>query len=609
MFIQVTNNNGKKYLILAKSIRVENKNGVKTARRKTVLNIGPLSKYDDGKPNYLERLRQSFKDGEPLIPELQPYCDGQEKETEKYVVTFEKENECCFADPKWCANIIFDRIFDEIGLTAFFSEVKCTGKIEYDLLGLIKLMVYGRILEPQSKFSTFMHNNKYYKPICKSENPFNVYDMLDVVYENFYKIQTRINNNLTKRIGRNPSVIFYDVTNFFFETENPDDDIIDENGDIIEKGLRKNGVSKENRKSPIVQMGLFLDDEGIPVSMEMFPGNTLDAHTLRPALKNTMNKLGFEKYILIADRGICNGPNCIHILDENNGYIISKSIKKTNKQEREWILNEDGYNYISENFKYKSRIVRRTVKDENGKLREFDEKVIVYWSKKFYDKEVYENARFLKFLEEMQEHPGSFRVTKTLSRQLNKLIKTDVVNVETGEVLDSKKLKAMLDEDKIKEMTAYYGYYQIVTSETDMNDIEIIDKYHGLTRIEDQFREMKGTLETRPIYVSNSEHIKAHLLLCFISLIMLRLIQRKVSQSSDTTVDAKKNWTYGISGERIQQALRDFQIDKLPNDYYRFSGLSNADLQAVLKSYGIQISKKLYRRGDILEIKGKINVF
>ena len=608
MYIHVANNNGKKYLVLEKSVRVENKDGVKVARHKTVLNIGPLSKFDDGKPDYVERLRKSFKDGEPLIPELKPYCEG-EKEAEKYLVTFEEGDEHCFSDPKWCSNIILDRIFDELGLTAFFREVKHSSKIEYDLSGLVKLIVYGRILEPSSKITAFLQNEKYYKPVCKSENPFNVYDMLDVVYENCDRIQTRINNNLTKKAGRNPSVIFYDVTNFFFEIQNPDDDILDENGEIIEKGLRKNGVSKENRKEPIVQMGLFLDDEGIPVSMEMFPGNTLDSLTLRPALKNTMDKKGFEKYILIADRGICNAPNCIHLLDEYNGYIISKSIKKTNKEEREWILDDDGYISVSDEFKYKSRIVHRTAKDENGNIREFDEKVVVYWSKKFYDKEVYENARFLKFLENLKENPGNFRVTKTMSKQINKLIKKDVVNVETGEVLNSKKLKAILDEEKIKEMTAYYGYYQIVTSETEMNDTEIIDKYHGLTRIEDQFREMKGTLETRPVYVNTPEHIKAHLLLCFIALVMLRLVQRKVLKSSENTAEEKKNWTYGMSGNRVTQALKDFQLDKLPNDYYRFSGLSNPDLKEILNSYGIEIPRKLYRRGDMLEIKGKIKVF
>ena len=218
MYIHVANNNGKKYLVLEKSVRVENKDGVKVARHKTVLNIGPLSKFDDGKPDYVERLRKSFKDGEPLIPELKPYCEG-EKEAEKYLVTFEEGDEHCFSDPKWCSNIILDRIFDELGLTAFFREIKHSSKIEYDLSGLVKLIVYGRILEPSSKITAFSQNEKYYKPVCKSENPFNVYDMLDVVYENYDKIQTRINNNLTKKAGRNPSVIFYDVTNFFFEIQ------------------------------------------------------------------------------------------------------------------------------------------------------------------------------------------------------------------------------------------------------------------------------------------------------------------------------------------------------------------------------------------------------
>ena len=154
MYIHVANNNGKKYLVLEKSVRVENKDGVKVARHKTVLNIGPLSKFDDGKPDYVKRLRKSFKDGEPLIPELKPYCEG-EIEAEKYLVTFEEGDEHCFSDPKWCSNIILDRIFDELGLTAFFREIKHSSKIEYDLSGLVKLRQHRTIIAVQMRSQIF----------------------------------------------------------------------------------------------------------------------------------------------------------------------------------------------------------------------------------------------------------------------------------------------------------------------------------------------------------------------------------------------------------------------------------------------------------------------
>lgn len=154
------------------------------------------------------------------------------------------------------------------------------------------------------------------------------YDVLDVIFQNRSKIFKRINSNISKNIGRNVSNVYYDVTNFFFERDLPDDDITDEDGNSIEKGLRKMGVSKENRKQPIVQMGLFLDDNGIPISIEMFPRNTLDHLTLRTAMKNTVNDLDLNRFILVSDRGVYSGTNICHVINNGNGYIVSKSIKK-----------------------------------------------------------------------------------------------------------------------------------------------------------------------------------------------------------------------------------------------------------------------------------------
>lgn len=175
-------------------------------------------------------------------------------------------------------------------------------------------------------------NNSYVTPLVKSKNDDNVYDVLDVIFQNRSKIFKRINSNISKNIGRNVSNVYYDVTNFFFERDLPDDDITDEDGNSIEKGLRKMGVSKENRKQPIVQMGLFLDDNGIPISIEMFPGNTLDHLTLRTAMKNTVNDLDLNRFILVSGRGVYSGTNICHVINNGNGYIVSKSIKKAQDQ-------------------------------------------------------------------------------------------------------------------------------------------------------------------------------------------------------------------------------------------------------------------------------------
>lgn len=158
------------------------------------------------------------------------------------------------------------------------------------------------------------------------------------------------------------------------------------------------GVCKEERKLPIVQMGLFMDDNGIPIAVETFPGNTLDHLTLRPALKKNIDGLDFSRFILIADRGICNYMNLLHVTDAGNGYIVSKSLLKSTKKEQQWAYSDADYISVNDGFKYKSRIMKRTVKDENGNPRTLEEKVVVYWSRKFQARSERENKKFLDFL-------------------------------------------------------------------------------------------------------------------------------------------------------------------------------------------------------------------
>ena len=176
-----------------------------------------------------------------------------------------------------------------------------------------------------SKIATYSQNSDYYEPITTAEYSYNIYDTLDFIVDHKKQIVNRINSRLTKKARRENKIIFYDVTNFFFETEKPDDDIEASDGTII-KGLRKNGVSKEERKLPILQTGLFMDENGMPISIEMFPGNTLDHLTVNTALSKNIDGVVNSRYIFIGDRGICNYKIIGHLLRRNKGYIMSKNI-------------------------------------------------------------------------------------------------------------------------------------------------------------------------------------------------------------------------------------------------------------------------------------------
>jgi hypothetical protein len=422
MYIDVCRNNGKKYLRLVNSIRIKNKEGFSTPHKQVIFNIGPLDKFDDGEPNYLERLRKSFKAGKPIIETLATYCENYVP-LEEYIFRYTEGEAACIGNPKLFSHMLIERILEELGLMNFFSAYKGFTKIQYDVYSFAKLMIFGRILNPASKLATTRQNDDYYEPILDhGYNPDNIYDTLDFIADNHGKIIRRINTNLVKKANRNPEIIFYDVTNFYYEIEDPDEDEITEDGEILSKGFRKMGVSKENRKQPIVQMGLFMDDNGIPIAVESFPGNTLDHLTLKSALSKNIDNAELSRYILVADRGICNYPNILHIKDNGNGYIMAKSLLKSNAEEKSWAYSEGGFTHESDKFKYKSRVVRKKIIDENGKQREIAEKAVVYWSENFANRGLKENQSFFEFLDKLMETPENFRITATQAKSLRKFM-------------------------------------------------------------------------------------------------------------------------------------------------------------------------------------------
>ena len=602
MHIEIANNNGTKYLKLARCYRGTNAKGKKTIIKQVVLNIGPLSKYDDGAPGYLNRLRQSFRDGNPMIPELLPYVGSGAAKT--FTFRYREGDPACDGEPRRLAACVLDPLFSALGLDQLFASVKHASKIRYDLQGLVRLLVYGRILEPASKCATMEQNGKYHEPLVSSDNPDNVYDALTVIDENAERIFRRMNTCIKRGIGRNPSLVFYDVTNFYFEIAEADDDVL--------------GVSKENRKQPIVQIGLFMDDNGIPVSFEMFPGNTLDHHTLRPAMERTVDGFGLGRFVLVADRGMYSAPNMCHVTDAGNGYIVSKSLRKSTAATRRWAVSPEGYTVVSDRYRRKSRTVQRDVtlvkKDKDGKetreRRKFTEKEVVYWSEAFYRREMHEHKSFLDFVERLRANPAGFRVSAAQSKSLRKFLKDEYLNKKTNEVVDGRKLVAMIDDEKLNEFNELMGYYMIATSELDTPDQEIIDKYHGLTQIEDQFREMKGTLEARPVFVNTPGHVHAHLLVCFIALTMMRLVQRKISMAEprpDAGGDLK--WSYGMSGERLSKALREWQVLCQPGEYYQMLNASGEDIRRVLSALGVACGRRIYTKGGIAALKSGVKVF
>ena len=603
MYIEKVKNNGIEYLRLVESVYSPRAKG---GRKKTILNIGPLSKFDDGKPDFVQRLKESFKRGEPILDCLREYCNAPKKENDGiYNITVKRGDPMLIGHPKLYSQVLIERILEELGLIKFFQQYRSFNNLSFDLVGFFRLLIYGRILNPASKLATIEQNDSYYDPVLSDFYKYNVYDTLDFIYKYRGNIVNKMNSALIKSFGRTTSCIYYDCTNFFFETENPDEDLLDENQEIIEKGIRKFGVSKEERHLPIVQMGMFIDEQGIPISIETFPGNTLDHLTVPSSLKN-VDGLNFKRYIFVGDRGMYRGNNSAYLVNRNNGYIVSKSIEKTNAQEKEWIYDDSDYIIKNDIFKYKSRIYKRTVKVDESHSQEITEKVVIYWSKKFQDKQLAENKSFLEFLDKLEHEPNNFRITTMQSKSLRRFLKKNYEIKTTGEIINSSDVKLFIDFDMVNKYKKSFGYYQIVTSETKMDDLEIIDKYHGLTRIEDQFRIMKGNLNTRPLFVRTKEHIHAHLLTCMIALVVIRIIQNKIVSFTGENPD--KNWEMGLSGDKLIHALNSWTVSLYSDNLYRFNNIDSKNLKLILDAFKIHIIPDLYSKAQLKQLKGKIEI-
>lgn len=567
--IEQFKNNGIPYLRICEGRYVS---GLGRQKKIILKNLGPLSKYDDGKPDFLKRFREQFKNGDIDF-------DGLKYSTKKETKNvFEFDGNQNYIELKNMGYFMLNAIFNQLGISEILNRIKSDSKIEYDLNGLTKLLVFERILDPQSKKKTFENRNKYLFPVVASEDINQVYRTLDILSENSKKIQNRMNTKIkNSSIGRNTDLTYYDVTNYYFETMYGDEDTyeLDENNEIIkdendkpiivEKGFRKKGVSKENRKELIVQMGLFIDNNGIPVSHKLFPGNTQDKTTFKNVLENDVDEMELGKIIVVADNGMNTQENKYLIVKKGNGYIVSKSVKKSWTSQREWALDENNYTNITNNtgettFKYKSRIneIKLTYKNIDGKksTKIVKEKEIIYWSKKHYDKEVFQNKKFIEYLESCKDNPDKL---KDKQRKSQEFIEVLDINKETGEVIKTDKLVVFLDK-KLKRYKETMGFYSIVTSEIETDDREIINKYHGLSRIEDSFRIIKKDLEGRPIYVWTEEHIKAHFLICFISLTIIRIIQYKILQSENKPTLNVDGWEQGITAEKIKYALENLKV-------------------------------------------------
>lgn len=400
--------------------------------------------------------------------------------------------------------------YHKLDINKFFINRQRNLNIKYSLNNIFQLLVYSRALNPCSKKEVFETRDNLFLDVDFGIN--DLYRSLD--YFNQYKdaLLLHLHEMVRMNYGRDTSNVYYDVTNYYFEIKETDD-------------FRKKGFSKEHRSNPIVQMGLLMDNQGLPISYKLFEGNTHDSETLMPILEDLKDDYGLGKVIVVADKGINTGENIAYNIIKKNGYIYSQSVRGGTEELKKYVLAEQGYAENSDGFKIKSRVVNTKiwVVNDKDKRTQVDiiQKQVVFYSPDYDKRAKHERGKALEKASKLMGKAKNGTLSKVGAA---KYIKSTKVDKETGEIPKLSEVHS-LDSDKILEEEKYDGYYVIVTSELDMPNEEILSAYRNLWKIEESFKITKTDLKTRPIHVSTKAHIEAHFLTCFVALLLIRLLQ------------------------------------------------------------------------------------
>ena len=571
MFLKQSKSHNKIYLSFVQGYRDENGK----IKHKTIEKIG-----------YLDDLKKQFDD--PIAHFKQMAKDKSNEEINELIIKNLNTKTVTENDKQRnLGYIILKQLYNELGLQNFFKNKQKKLRMDYDLNSIFELLIYSRILFPASKNETYNNKDIFFDKFNFSLK--DLYRSLDYFSGFKDELQTLLWNNTKDKYNRDASTSYYDCTNYYFEITYNDEDLIDENGNVLEKGYRKKGPSKEHRPEPIIGLGLLMDKTGIPLSYNLFPGNQSEKITLRPTLKNTKSNFGIDRTIVVADRGLNTSDNIFFLAGKNDdksnkdGYVYGQSVLSSDKEFKEWVLNQNEYitDIFTEDgeeiyFKHKSRIYAKTIQIERDGKRKNKytvyQRQMVYYSKKYADKQKYERDLVIAKAKDLINNPGKY--TRATSVGVAGFINNISFDKTTGEVIDK---DLSLNIDKIKQLEKFDGYYSIVTSEKDLSDKEIRNIYSGLWKIEETFKITKSDLKTRPVYVWTKEHIEAHFLTCFISLVILRLLQQKTN--------------YKYSTKELISSLKKWSCYNLEHDIYINVNHSNI-LRDISSPFNIELSNK-----------------
>lgn len=511
-------------------------------------------------------------------------------------------------------------IYAKLNLSDFFKSVSSDRKITYDCNKICQFLTYARTLDPASKYGTYDKLDTYYeKPQVEYQHMIRFLDILD---RNSDKYLKHLFDNSENIVKRDTSVMYYDCTNYFFETEKPDEEIVDEvTGEII-LGLRQFGISKENKTSPIVEMGLIMDSRGIPISMCIHPGNTNEQLTAVPLEKEVIKMTGNKKFIYCADAGL--GSYNIRKFNDMGGraYIVTQSVKKLGQEIKDIVFNDSNYRLLSNDDAITLKEMRTFNKKDANNLslyNDFAYKVIpanTAMDTGLYEEKVYKNGRTKKvkakgtlhqyiivtFSRKMMEYQRTIR-ERQLERAKKLLRLKDPEKIKKGpndirrflKNTSSDTANYVLDMDKIHEEEKYDGFYAVATN-LDDSAKDILAVAQNRYKIEDCFRIMKTNFDARPVFLRKPERIRAHFLICYTALLIYRLMECKLDD----------NLTH-VTTSNLIKTLRNMNVVNMDDMYYKSIYSGSQALDALEKCFELQLNRKYYKPSDLNKIVKKFS--
>jgi transposase len=545
MFARIIKSKGNEYLNIIETYRDDGK-----VKQKVIANLGRVDKL---KTTSIEKIAKK----------LLEIVDSSQVITESTIPKLEEMDRYNYGF------IIYQNLWNRYKLDDILDNLVIDKKIKYDFKSVIFSMVVDRLLKPKSKLA-LMENKEEYFDINDELQLNHIYRSLDILAENKIAIEEALFNQNKTLFNISTDIVFYDVTTFYYESKSSND-------------LKKFGYSKDGKFGDVqVVMGLLIDKNGLPIGYELFAGNTFDSKTMVKILDNLKGKFNLDNVVIVADRGLNSKINLKYIKDAGYDYLMAVSIKSLNRKMQDIILEkrsykdtlsrQDGlYIYKTEPYENKIEYKKESINPNTGEISTIKEKIILQekfictYSEKRARKDSYDRGRGLDKANKIIQENQKSSLTSTRSHK--KYIKK-----ETTKDDNCSNFIMGMDWMKIKEQQKYDGFYAITTSKLDLDAVEVIQNYRNLYRIEESFRVLKSTFNTRPIYHYKESRIEAHFIVCFIAFMLERDLEIRLGKS-------KSFKKYTITPNRIRDAINSLEVSKIKIDnkiFYMKSNHSNS---------------------------------